>query len=126
MSIVDDYTKWKTGYLDRVAERGRVLLQRDIRKEHYDSGNMYMSCEWTTVNENTRRIITDPLSHTNGVHYAPIVRDGRGPVYPKYKKALKWYSGGELFIRKYAGPYEGDPGFPTRAADQLRAEVPNL
>ena len=121
-----EYNKWKKDYLDRVAERGKKLLQADIRKEHYDSGNMYQSCEWTAPNENTRKISTDPLSHTNGVKYAPIVRDGRGPIYPKNKKALKWYSGGQLFIRKSAGPYPGDPGFPTRAADALRAEIPNL
>lgn len=126
MSLIDDYEKWKTGYLDRCAERGKELLQQDIRREHYDSGNMYQSCTWTTVNSNTRKISTDPLSHTNGVHYAPIVRDGRGPVYPKRAKALRWYSGGQLFIRKSAGPYLGDAGFPTRAADALRAEVSKL
>lgn len=126
MSLIDDYDNWKRGYLDRVAERGAKLLQQDIRREHYDSGNMYQSCTWMTVGENARRITTDPASHTNGVHYAPIVRDGRGPIFPKRAKALRWYSGGELFIRKSAGPYAGDPGFPTRAADQLRAEVPNL
>ena len=124
--FVDDYEKCKKGYLDRVAERGTKLLQQDIRANHYDSGNMYQSCVWTNVNDNTRKIMTDPRSHTNGVYYAPIVRDGRGPIFPKHKKALKWYKNGQTIIRKSAGPYKGDSGFPTRAADKLRAEIPNL
>lgn len=123
---INDYDKWKKEKLDKIAERGKALLKTDIRKEHYDSGNMYESVTVMNVDENTRRIITDPQSHTNGVKYAPIVRDGRGPIYPKRKKALRWYKNGQAIIRKSAGPYAGDPGFPKRAADKLREEIPNL
>lgn len=123
---INDYDEWKKQKLDKIAERGKVLLQRDIRANHYDSGNMYQSVVVTSFSENQREISTDPVSHTNGVHYAPIVRDGRGPIYPKRKKALKWYKNGEVIIRKSAGPYKGDKDFPKRAADQLREEIPNL
>ena len=121
-----EYDKWKQDKLNKIADRGKTLLQEDIRKDHYDTGEMYRGVSIMNVSENARRIITDPVSHTNGVHYAPIVRDGRGPIYPKRKKALRWYQGGQLYIRKSAGPYAGDSGFPKRAADKLRAEIPNL
>lgn len=123
---IDEYDEWKQKKLDKIAERGKTLLQEDIKKEHYDTGEMYRAVSIFNVNENARRIITDPVAHTNGVHYAPIVRDGRGPIYPKRKKALRWYKNGQLYIRKSAGPYDGDVGFPARAADKLRAEIPNL
>ena len=126
MDNFGEYNSWKRKYLDKVAERGKELLQQDIRKEHYDTGEMYRAVTVMPVNDNARRIITDPNSHTNGVKYAPIVRDGRGPIYPKYKKALRWYQHGQLYIRKSAGPYPGDSGFPSRAADALRKEIPNL
>lgn len=127
MSLIGDYEKWKSGYLDRCAERGKELLQQYIRKEHYDSGNMYMSCTWMPVNENTRRITTDPLSHTNGVHYAPIVRDGRkGFSVKPPKKALRFYSKGELYYRRSVGPYEGDPNLEKDPYTQLCKEVSKL
>ena len=138
---IDEYDKWKEQKLDKIAERGKELLKAYIRaKPHYVSGNLYESVTTMPGGENSRRILTDPESHTNGIKYGPIVRDGRGPVPrdPNYwkgrehPKSLRWFKNGEPVFSKRAGPYDGDPNLPGKPGhtspitEQLRKEIPNL
>ena len=44
-----------------------------------------------------------------GVFYGYIVREGRGPVVAKNKKALHFFIGGQEFFRKSVGPAAPNP-----------------
>jgi len=58
---------------------------------------------------------------TQGVPYARIHHDGRGPVVAR-GRALHFFIGGVEFFRKSVGPAKGNP-FLTNALDRVRPQI---
>lgn len=92
------------GYLDKVAASAESYMKGYI-KTHADNptGKLEGSINVRRISESARGVGSD-------LHYAKFADEGRGPVHPVNKKALKWEyprPNGDIFIRASAGPAEG-------------------
>ena len=150
---IDGYKRWKEDKLEAAGRRGVMHLQNAIfgsygTPRHIDSGQMYDSVTYYIEDENTVVIETDPVAE-NGVHYADIVRYGRGEIRPVNAKKLRWEGGlhnGKYFkpngyvpknpargpgdptgfYTGHAKAYKGDQKFVKEAINRLRKDFPNL
>ena len=131
---IRDFDSYINDKMHRISHRGEQILKEDIMTHHYSSGKMLLDVHTEWHGAHSFSITTDPTSYDSRVlgpgnmfHYAPIVRDGRGPVtvHPP-KRALKFTVNGQTLFRHSVGPYKGDAGFPKRARDRLSSEISNI
>ena len=125
---IHDFDSYLDNKMSVICKRGELLLKEDImHRPHYVTGLMLLDVHTEPLGRYSFAITTDPVAPSNGFHYAPLVRDGRGPVhvYPP-KRALKFTINGQTLFRQAVKGYKGDSGFPKRAAERLRAEISHL
>lgn len=92
------------GLGEKVAREAEQIMKDEIiinTKE--GTGKLASSVNVKQVSSSTWSIGTD-------LYYAKYVNDGRGPVRPVEKQALRWYSprmSGNAVFSNYAGPTQG-------------------
>lgn len=118
---VADRTEGLMKYYIRISTHGDGGLEKSVRQGQYKDGSYYV----------------ETSKYVGGGQYAirevgAIIRAGRKPLWPRYKKALHWFDEtGEHFAR---APKDGDSAvgpakpndFVERTIDHVEQEIQSI